>query len=111
MGKSLSVHILHRKITNHSYIFPGHNILLMRKPYGIIHIIRFDFWCFSSITFRLFRGGQFLEEVGVPGENHRPLIGKLTILVNLIGVECTRTSGVRTHNLSVDWLVITVVTT
>ena len=33
--------------------------------------------------FGLFRGSQFLmvEEAGVPGENHRPSIGKLTILI------------------------------
>ena len=37
-----------------------------------------------NTPFGLFRGGQFLlvEEAGVPGENHRPSIGKLTILVN-----------------------------
>ena len=53
-----------------------------------------------STAFRLFRGGQFLlaEDAGVPGENHRPSIGKLTILVNKDG-ECTHTSGFRTHNL------------
>ena len=39
---------------------------------------------FLSTAFRLFRGGQFLlvEEAGVPGENHRPSIEKLTFLVN-----------------------------
>lgn len=44
-------------------------------------------------------------------ENHRPSLGKLTPLSIKIGVECPGTSGVRTQNLSVDWLVFTVVTT
>ena len=37
-----------------------------------------------STAFRLFRGGEFLlvKETGVPGEFHRPSIGKLSILVN-----------------------------
>jgi hypothetical protein len=34
-------------------------------------------WCLTplSIIFQLYRGGQLLlvEEIGVPGENHRPV--------------------------------------
>lgn len=59
----------------------------------------------------LFRGNQFVwvEKAGVPEKNDRHSTGKLTILVPIkIGVNCTSTNGVRTHNLSIKWLVITV---
>ena len=55
-----------------------------RKALRTQEIIKRDVFNFLSTTFRLFRGGQFLlaEEAGVPRENHRPLIRKLTFLVN-----------------------------
>ena len=47
----------------------------------------FEFWCYNA-TFKhrildiSWRPVFLVEEAVVPGENHRPSIGKLTILVN-----------------------------
>ena len=58
-----------------------------------------------SAIFQLYHDFQFLlgEEAGVPGENPRPAVGKLAILVNYdwsrVNPACSKN---RTRNLSVD---------
>jgi hypothetical protein len=55
---------------------------------------------FNNISMILWRSVLFVEETGVPGENHRPAASHCTILSHNVVSSTPRLSRIRTHNVS-----------
>ena len=57
-----------------------------------------------STLFQLYRGGQFywVEEIGVPGENHRPVASHWQTLSHISVSSTPHLRWIRTHNVSGD---------
>ena len=61
---------------------------------------------FDNISVILWRSVLLMEETGVPGENHRPVVYHWQTLSHNVVLSTTRLSGIWTHNISGDrhWL-------
>ena len=63
---------------------------------------------FNNISAILWRSVLFVEESGVPGENHRPATNQWQTLSHNVISSTPRLGGIRTHNVSgdldTDWI-------
>jgi hypothetical protein len=55
---------------------------------------------FNNISVISWRSVLWVEETGVPEENHRPVVSQLQILSHNVVSSRPRLSGIRTHNFS-----------
>ena len=81
----------------------------MLPPYYLlfnVDIYNRELWYLTSLStiFKLYRGGQvfFMEETGVPGENHHPTGSHRKTLSHNVVSSTPRLSGIRTPSVSSD---------
>jgi hypothetical protein len=71
-----------------------------------VDIYNRELWYLTSLStiFKLYPGGQafFMEETGVPGENHQPTRSHRKTLSHNVVSSTPRLSGIRTPSVSSD---------
>ena len=60
---------------------------------------------FNNVSVILWRSVLFVEETGVPGENHQPVTSHWQTLSHNIVLSTPRLSGIQTLNISDDRLI------
>ena len=75
----VTVFVDHRKIKLYNIdfiVFPPIFINNIAENYQYsVELVWFGLWCLMPLStiFQLYRGSQFMEEISVSGENHRPV--------------------------------------
>ena len=57
---------------------------------------------FNNILAISWRSISLVQEIGVPGENYRPVVSHLQTLSHNVVSSTPRLNGIRTHNVSGD---------
>jgi hypothetical protein len=73
----LEISVFHGHLCNKSFFFNFQTSLslIFESCRCRDRMVLFCLWCLTPLSaiFQLYRGGSLVEEIGIPGENHRPV--------------------------------------